>query len=746
MNAITTKSLADQQQHSVGRYADAYPPVLAAHSPNDQGRWHSLVDHLAGTGKRAREFGAAFGSADICRLVGELHDLGKADPAWQRYLAAAAAGTKLPTVDHKYAGAALCREWGLSTLAMIIAGHHGGLPDVSQFKAKLADAPTDGHRAAIQCLDELGITRRDGAVVPERFRPVSTSDRAGSRRLEFWMRMVFSALIDADRLDTEEHFRSGQRRVVTYGSLGDLDQRCRERHIHAVAERASDPLASARTEILEEALAHATDPPGWFELTAPTGSGKTITGLSFALRHATANGQRRVVMAVPFISVTEQVASEYRYLLDADAANPVVLEHHSGMAAHSESQTGPGLWARLAAENWDARVIVTTTVQLLESLFENSTSRTRKLHRLANCVLLIDEVQSLPWPLLEPTLDVLRELVRSYGCSVVFSTATQPPFGQIGDVQDFERRSLIDQRWFDVFSRTNAEVIRDPLSWRDIASRIIDESERNDDQCLVVLNTIKDSQAVCAILDGQPGLMYLSSRLCQSHRLHVLNSVRSALQRGDPCTLVSTQIVEAGIDIDFPVAMRAVGPLPAIAQVAGRVNRHGLRQRGILVVVDPSEGSVPPREYKIGTEITRELLRAGRDPFALETLETYYDRMIHATRDKLDTKGIQRERECLNYETVAKNYRVIADETIPVFVRYGDFDPSCIAIPADPTLRRNFLRGLQKYTVSLRAKEAKEAQDAGLIDEREGNVLVWCGEYHNTYGLVFGTEREALIL
>jgi CRISPR-associated endonuclease/helicase Cas3 len=727
-----------------GQGVDPLPPVLAAHSPNSSGAWHTLTDHLAGTGRQAGEFGEEFGSADACRFVGEVHDLGKADPVWQRYLAAAAAGNKLATVDHKHAGAFVCGEWGLGTCAYVVAGHHGGIPNAADLRAKLAGGPTPGQRVAMSQVEQLGVVRPEaGTAIPPQFLPVSHTDGAGKRRMEFWLRMVFSALVDADRLDTEGHFRDGVRAVAQPDGLADLDARCGARRRIAVAERQNDPVAAHRVGMFNEVMASAAAPSGWFELTAPTGSGKTIAALSFALRHAAVNGHRRVVTAVPFISVTEQVAGVYRALLEDESEQPVVLEQHSGMTARNESQTDRELWSRLTVENWDARVIVTTTVQLLESLFDNRPSRTRKLHRLARSVLVLDEVQSLPWRLLEPTLEVLRELVRSYGCSVVLSTATQPPFGKVGNTDGIERRQLVDARWFGVFDRTSADVVRDPVSWDDFAARVAAESDQHQGQCLVVLNTIADAREVCNRLAGRPELIHLSSRLCPAHRMDTLNTVLSRLRRGEPCTLVSTQVIEAGIDVDFPVAIRAYGPLPAIAQVAGRVNRHGLREGGKLVVLDPIDGHVPPDEYKLGTQICRELMRAGANPLAKQSLETYYDGLIRATSDKLDKLQIQRERELLNFATVAERYRVIADETQPILVSYGDFDPLHIDIPDDPAGRRSLLRDVQRYTVSLRDRELNRCKE--LVEERAGGVMVWHGPYDHVFGLSIDRETEALI-
>jgi CRISPR-associated endonuclease/helicase Cas3 len=726
------------------------PPILAAHSPSPRGGgWHPLSTHLEATGQRASAFGELFESASACGLVGLLHDIGKADPAWQEYLSAAAAGLEHSRVDHKHAAAFLLHNWGLGSLAYVVAGHHGGLPDHTDLRSVLDVGPTPGQTAAIEAvIRELGLRAPDdrAALIPPRFR--HSQDLAGLRQLELWLRFVFSALIDADRLDTEAHFRPGLRPDTVVVPIGDLDARCVRRRAAAVAGRQQDPVAAGRAGMFEEVMSHAGGPRGWFELNAPTGSGKTIAALSFALRHASANGQRRVVAAVPFISVTEQVAGVYRELLnsrDGEAAAPVVLEHHSGLVTESDSGGGAALWSRLAAENWDAPVVVTTTVQLLESLFHNSPTRARKLHRLAGSVLVLDEVQSIPWRLLEPTLEVLRELVRNYGCSVVLSTATQPPFTQIGDADGTPARQLASRKWFEVFDRTSVQTVPNPLPWKAFAERVSTESDRCGGQCLVVVNTIADARELCGHLEDRRGLVYLSTRLCQAHRVDVLTGVIAALDRGHPCTLVSTQLVEAGIDIDFPVAVRAFGPIPAVAQVAGRVNRHGLRDRGTLVLIDPAEGHVPPEEYALGTAIGRQLLRAGAEPLDPDTIAVYYERLLHAASDKLDTRGIQRDRAALKFKTVARNYRLIADDTTPVLVAYGDFVPDRLIVPEDPGQRRRLLRSVQRYTVSLRAREFQRCQEAGLIEERSAGVWIWHGRYDARWGLVTDRNVEEAI-
>jgi CRISPR-associated endonuclease/helicase Cas3 len=713
------------------------PPFPVAHSPNAAGQWHPLPDHLSATGRRAGSFAAAFGSALAGELLGLLHDCGKLGPRWQCYVKASAAGLNPATVDHKHAGAWLLARWGLHSLAPVILGHHGGMPDRAEVAMRLhAEPNADQLTAMRRTVTELGVQppADPSALLPGVFRPVSEDDAGGWRRFEMWLRMLFSCLVDADHLDTAAHFRPGGHPVWESVSMAELAARCAAGVRRSVAERRGDPVAAARTALHAEVVAHAEDAPGWFELTAPTGSGKTIAAVDFALRHAAHHGLRRVVAAVPFVSVTEQIAGVYRGLVEHEGG-AVVLEHHSGMlTAPGSGGGGSGRWARLAAENWDAPVVVTTMVQLLESLFDNRPGRTRKLHNIVGSVLIIDEVQALPWRLLDPTLDVLRELVRGYGCSVVLTTATQPPLDMVGSVGGVARRQLADRHWFEVFAGTTVRVELDPLDWDAVAARVATETGQHGGQYLVVLNTIGDARALTRGLAGVAGLTHLSSRLCPAHRGDVLAAVAADLAAGRPCVLVSTPLVEAGVDIDFPGGARAVGPAPAIAQVAGRVDRHGLRGGGALLVFDPSQGHTPPGEYALGTRITRDLLRTGADPLDPATINAYYQRLIRATADKLDSLNIQAARSVLNFATVARRYEVIAEDTTSVLVGYGPFRPERLTVPDDPLRRRQMLRRMQRFTVEVRAEEAVRCADR--IEERAPGVRIWRGDYHPVYGLV----------
>jgi CRISPR-associated endonuclease/helicase Cas3 len=722
---------------------------LMAHSANDAGEWHLLVDHLRGTAERAADFGAAFESEEVARLAGLVHDAGKADPAWQAYLRSVAAGHAHPMVDHKHAGMYLARDAGLGPLlAPVIAGHHGGMPWSRDGLARaLADGPTPGQAKALEALAELGIRVTDRRADVPAFAMPRRADEASFRAAELWSRMVFSTLVDADHLDTEAHFRPdrAELRQRPDVQMADLVDRFDGAVADVIGSRSADPVAEARLALRQRAGARAAEPRGWYELTAPTGSGKTIAGLSFALRHALAHGLRRVITAVPFISVTEQVATAYRAILDRPGS-AVVVEHHSALGEVSDTgQVGDELTARIATENWDATVLVTTTVQLLESLFDNRPSRCRKLHRLARAVIVLDEVQAIPWRILEPTLEVLRSLVSDYGASVLLTTATQPPLHLIPTANHLARTELVPRSASAVFDRVVAAPLASPMDLDRVSGVASDLAERHGGQCLIVVNSVADARQLVRSLVGTPGLHHLSTRMCMAHRRDVLQRMLHDLEAEQACVLVSTQLIEAGVDIDFPVALRATAPLPSVIQTAGRVNRHGLRASGTLGVVEILDGRMPPEEYFVGANLTRDLMRDGLDLLAPDTLAVYYERFLEYTKDKLDHFDVQRARRDLNFPEVARRYRVIVDDSVGVLVPYQAFDPTREHVPDDPRARRQWVRSVQPFVVSLRTRDfARSVQDRTVVPMAPG-IWRWMGQYDPITGLVADTTTEGTI-
>lgn len=727
-------------------------PALVAHTPNAAGVWHELVDHLTAVGELAGEFAGRFGAGDWGRFAGYWHDLGKADPGFRDYLIAASEGhtVRSPRIGHSAAGAAVAAEVGLEPLAFVVAGHHAGLPDSFHLRGRLAEASTDPGvqeaRSRLADLPALAPPEDVVSTVPSALAEVDSSEV--SLCLELVTRMVFSALIDADRLDTEAHMNPGRARGRRHAkvTVAELLGRLRNRHQSVVADRSQDPVSVARAEIRDFVVERATrSAQGLFTLTSPTGSGKTLTVLEAALAHAERHGLGRVVFAVPFISVTEQVAKTCREVLDVDG--DAVLEHHSNVAVDEEIQTGGSLRRRLATENWDMPVVVTTTVQLLESLFSNRPTACRKLHRLAGSVIVIDETQSIPWRLIDPATGMLRQLTEHFGASVILCTATQPRFAELPSLtrRRIEPTELLGEpeRWSPRFARAVVRSHPERVDWDDLIEEVI-AGAGDDGQALVVLNTIADAEQVAGLLASYPGVRLLTTRLCPAHRRSVLAEVRDDLVSSAPVVLVSTQLIEAGVDVDFPVGFRAVGPVPSIAQVAGRINRHGNRSTAELFVFDPVDGHLPPGEYKTATSICRSFIAAGRDLLDPATVDDFYRQFLQAQKAELGTLGIDGLRRDLNFPEVAARFRVIADDTVGVLVPYDGFDPSTVPHPESAGEARAVMRRLQPYVVSLRRELYERAVADELTAEVPGlPVRRWVGGYdEKRTGLVIGGDND----
>lgn len=700
------------------------PPY--AHSRNAHGHRQGLLEHIEAVATLARENAAAFGASALAEAVGHWHDLGKFHPDFQQYLLESEAGTRQKGTgpDHKAAGTLLAAQH-CQPLAFIVAGHHGGLMDMSSLAAKVAEWKP--RRAPIEALQlapgSLAAAPRDQHPLP--------SLQSDAHAIEFFVRMLFSALVDADFLDTERHF-SGDAAAVRGQSpdLQSLWQRFETFH-GALATGARAPVSRVRRDVYEACLSAAGQPQGIFRLTVPTGGGKTLSSLGFALRHAITHGLRRVVVAVPYTTITEQTAGVYRAALGGDQS---VLEHHSAIdPAQIDEQTEGGLWGRLASENWDAPVVVTTTVQLFESLFARSTSKCRKLHRLAGSVIIIDEAQVLPPHLLEPILDALRTLCARYRTTVVICTATQPAFD---DAPGFRGLAGVTEiapdppALFHALRRVRYEVpTGEGWSWE----RVADEM-RTAESALAIANTVGDSLELFNVLDDSSAF-YLSTLLCGKHRRQVLDEIRRRLRDGEGCRLVSTQVVEAGVDLDFPLVLRALGPLDRIVQAAGRCNREGRLTAGRVVVFRPAEGKLPPGSYTTATYETEALLRGTSADLDDPELYHRYFRGFFG-KVNLDERKIQELRGALRYEEVAKAFHMIADDTESVVVPYDRAVKRLLATSRHvSTLSRGLLRALQPYMVSVRRRQMDRYRREGLVQEVRPGLLEWLGSYDARRGL-----------
>ena len=682
--------------------SDAKP--YFAHSANAAGHWHLLKNHLAAVAKLAEAHAGIAHWADEAALAGLLHDLGKYADRFQARLAGRDSG-----LDHWSQGAwvALSQHRAVAA-ALAIQGHHVGLqrghssalrgiaPDKlavqHPFNLQLSDPDTDRLVQRAQA-DGLQFNLPTSAAIPLQ----GGFAQAVAAMLD--LRLLFSCLVDADFLDTEAHFEGdaqGKRPRVPGPALDAQAGLDALNHYMGERIRASTQ-ADAQVLAAREALWRATGEaasaaPGVFTLTAPTGSGKTLAMLRFALEHAATHKLKRIVLAVPFLTVIEQTAREYRRVF-AGFPDNFVLEHHSlaGLGEESEKRDAEGAQARqrrLLAENWDAPIVLTTNVQLLESLFSNRSSSCRKLHNLMEAVILFDEAQSLPQHLAVPTLAALSHLSAAYHSSIVFATATQPAFDTLDEpvtkhaVSGWRPTEVVPEHpaLFDKLKRVKViwPTSGEKRTWTDLAAEI-----RGTDQALVVVNLKRHALALLHALADVPDVFHLSTNLCAEHRRAVLDKVRARLRNGLSCRLISTQCVEAGVDVDFPVVYRALAPLEAIAQAAGRCNREGrMNTQGRLgeaIVFEPEEEGdwrrrYPTHAYYQATEATRTLLALQGDLNINDpaVFQNYYRRLYDLNNPASQNAELNQAITAADFVEVARLYRLIDTDAIQVLVPWAD--------------------------------------------------------------------------
>ncbi len=689
-----------------------------AHRGNSD-QLHLLSQHLKETGRLAAGFLSSSEFSDLARASGVLHDLGKYTAQFQARLFG-----NVKRCDHSTAGAKIAyTRYGRlgKLLAYAIAGHHAGLADgdgrgrISTLNERLdRDVPVP---------DPVWETEIELPKVDPRSFNLKPGPAGSGFGLAFLTRMVFSALVDADYIDTEAWFASTEGRNVVRGGhppLQELSDRL-DGYLSELSKKCvAGPVNDLRREVLEAARRRAVQPPGVFTLTVPTGGGKTLTSLAFGLRHAVRHRMSRVIFVIPYTSIVEQTAGVFRKAL-SDNGEGLVLEHHGAFESEKIRDREAREKLRLDMENWDAPVVVTTAVQFFESLFANRTSRCRKVHRIANSVVVLDEAQTLPLRLLRPCVAVLDELARNWKTTVVLCTATQPALRQTdGFPGGFEKTTEIAPDP-NALNRSSRRVrIRDggTLDDTELAQLLLRES-----QILCIVNTRRHARELFESVCESEGVLHLTTAMCAVHRRKRLAEVRMQLEDGNPVRLVATPLVEAGVDLDFPVVLRAEAGLESIIQAAGRCNREGRADSGDVFVFRPAEspGRKPPLDVAKLADTTRGVLRGHSDPLTLEAISEYFQRVYWIEGEILDSKRIlDRLNEQVGslvfpFESVAADFRLIDNPMVPVIVRYDEMVDDLVR-SLDCTERPGGLaRKLQPYTVSIPKSARASLVGAGAV-------------------------------
>lgn len=736
-------------------------PVIYAHTLEGQPkeRWETLETHAAEVARLAREFASAFDAGDWGELLGRWHDLGKRSAEFQARIGAndPDAGEEeggVGRVDHstfgaRHAAATLPGPLG-EMLAFCIAGHHGHLPDA-------ASGDETNNRSTLQFrLKDKEIPRVDvppaDRVAPPLRLPFTVKAKEGGFSLAFLTRMLFSALIDADRTATEAFCdeAKSEERNRPKPTFAELDAALAG-HLAALQAKADKtPVNQIRAGVLADCLAAAGLQPGFFSLNVPTGGGKTFASLAFALRHALAHvdkGFRRVVVAIPFTSIIEQNADAYREALKP-YADCGLVEHHSNIAPKRATLSN-----QLAAENWDAPLIVTTNVQLYESLFASRGTTCRKLHRLARSVIVLDEAQTIPVELLEPTLLALKELVVRYGCTVVLCTATQPALHQregfaIGIPETNVRKIITDEaKLHQSLKRVEVERLG-RLTDDELVDRLAKQP-----RVLCVVNTRPHAAKLYDALVarcGKEGVYHLSTFMCAQHRRDKLAEIRKRLIDGRPCRLVSTQLIEAGVDVDFPVVYRGPAGFDSAAQAAGRCNREGrLNGLGRVYLFD-SETAPPPGLLRAAADTGRELAARWPDPLTPPAIEAYFSQFYWSQSrqwDKFDVletlPSPQRGRPLhFKFREAAKRYQIIRDEQAPILVPYdGKAGRLIERFRLGAEIDYRLLRETQRYIVGVREELLKKLVENKVVIQHEFGLWLLCNT--NAYTSERGLSPEA---
>jgi len=707
---------------------------------------HDLDEHLREVGKLAEEFAQIFGSGDWAQVAGLWHDLGKYSAEFQRriksvsgYDAEAHLEGQSGRVDHSTAGAQHAIDrFGVHgrILAYLIAGHHTGLPDWHTSAAA-------GTALKVRLDDDSHLKRTLSQTIPHEIlsQPKPTSPLLGKADgFALWVRMLFSCLVDADFLDTEAFMdadKAGQR--INVLTLLDLLPRFNAYMEAQFSKVPSTSINRIRAEVLRQCRDKAREAPGLFSLTVPTGGGKTLSSLAFALEHAVLHGKRRIIYAIPYTSIIEQTANIFRDIFPDE-----VIEHHSNLDPEKET-----VRSRLAAENWDAPLIVTTNVQFFESLFAARTSRCRKLHNIVDSVVVLDEAQLLPPEFLQPILDVMNLLVRYYGVTFVLSTATQPALGTLRTFQRTLRgldkvREIVtdpDALYHDL-ERVTVPWPQDfhlTQDWDDIARQI-----QQHPCVLAVVNSRTDARELHRRMPG--GTIHLSALMCGEHRSRVIHEIKQRLLAGESVRVVSTQLVEAGVDVDFPVVYRALAGLDSIAQAAGRCNREGELERGEVVVFVPPKPA-PPGPLRRAADTTVSLLSGASDRTLTRDLfsryfEHFYMRAPsldkHDITELLTPQGGNDDPLKVQFRTAAHHFRLIDESGYrSILVRYGE-SPALIGRLQKEGPERWLMRKLQRYTVSLPEWQFQKLLANGDVSEVYPGIFAQTADalYHPQLGVL----------
>lgn len=688
----------------------------------ENGEKQLVSEHLHKTAALAVQFAADFGASEQAELAALAHDLGKYSREFQKRLLQN--GDK---VDHSTAGAVECMKQNQIFAAMAVAGHHSGLLDGG------SQGNPDGtflgriQKAMRGEIPDCNGWKREVTLPP--LKPIAASDGA---EMMFFTRMLYSCLTDADFLDTET-FMDGKSRVPNPSDYNLLWSRLQQYIAPWFPPKGE--LNRQRCAVLQNCMEQGQNlNTGLFTLTVPTGGGKTVASLAFALAQAKAQGLRRVVYVVPYTSIIEQTVQVFQRILGEDQ----VLEHHSGVSYDiGQEATSEQIRLAKATENWDMPVVVTTAVQFFESLYAARSSKCRKLHNLSKSVIIFDEAQMLPLNYLRPCVFAMAQLVKGYGASVVLCTATQPALEPIFQeylpgVRAKELCPLEPQQW-ERFRRVTFQKIGQ-TRWEQVAEHMNVHS-----QILCIVNSRRNAQVLYELLEPE-GRYHLSTLMCPNHRRSILNEIRDRLQESLPCRVVSTSLIEAGVDVDFPAVFREEAGLDSILQAAGRCNREGRRPADESIMTIFKSETPPPPMFRTAIGAGRNILMHYEDIASPKAIHAYFQNLLVLKgREAQDTKGIlaMMQDKSFPFRTVAENFKLIENDTKTIYIPLNDQAQELLTQLRNGQTGKALFRKLGQYGVNIYQQHYQALYDAGEMEVLDSGaaVLLNLGLYSMDMGL-----------
>ena len=668
----------------------------------DGERIQTIKEHLEGTAKLSGEFAEKFGKQDWGYCCGMLHDIGKYSIDFQKRIL----GENNYRVDHSTAGARVCLEKGgkYSFLEYCIAGHHAGLPNYGNNYDESTDSTLSGRR--LKKLSDYRAYQTEIEVPAINSMPIDLKRTVNPDfSLSVFMRMIYSCLVDADFLDTEAFMKEGKQGRNSGENIEILFKKLENYISGWLKNQDIDTVNGRRTEILKNCLEMGKTEKGLFRLTVPTGGGKTVASLAFALRHALENKMDRIIYVIPYTSIIEQNAKVFRDILGEEN----VLENHCNVDYESSEELLP---MQLASENWDKPIVVTTNVQFFESLFANKSSKCRKLHNIANSVIIFDEAQMLPNDYLKPCIAMIEELINNYQVSAVLCTATQPALASFFH-ERISAKELCPrmEEQFEFFKRTVFENVG-VLTENDLIQRLEKEY-----QALCIVNTKKRAQRIYKQLEGE-GVYHLSTSMYPKHRRRILREIRERLQKNKKCILISTSLVEAGVDLDFQSVYRELAGVDSMIQAAGRCNREGLRPaKESKVYIFQFEGKENVLGQRQQIDVAKSVIADNRDISDMESITQYFEMLYHIKGDSLDKKKILDEfqNKRYNFAKVGKEFKLIEQNTKTIFINYETEANETLCLLKERGFTRSGMRKASQYCITVYENEFNKLYGIGSI-------------------------------